>query len=162
MCPLDIKLIFVRGWGSGACSGLVTGWPGIAVPPGSAHFPTKTKRSSPSSTKSNPLLSQKWKIWQVICCGNKAFIKTQLWRPVWLFVQSKITKVASYKQTLIWLQKIYWQWWLLRWKTFSIVTFSLSAVWRRPWYRAGESWVQAVLWITTLKMMFFAFILNQY
>ena len=50
---------------------------------------------------------KKCKIWQVICCGNKAFIKTQLWRPVWLFVHLKITKVASYQQTLIWLQKIY-------------------------------------------------------
>ena len=49
---------------------------------------------------------KKCKIWQVICCGNKAFIKTQLWRPVWFFVQSKITKVVSYKQTLTWLQKI--------------------------------------------------------
>ena len=29
-------------------------------------------------------------------------------------------------------------------------------------YRAWESWVQAVLWITTGKMMFFAFIPNQY
>jgi hypothetical protein len=35
----DIKLIFARGWFSGACSGSVTSWPSIAVPPGSAHFP---------------------------------------------------------------------------------------------------------------------------
>lgn len=56
---------------------------------------------------------------------------------------------------LNWIQKIDWQQWLVRWKTFSILTFSLSAVWRRPWYRAGESWVQAVLWITTGKMSFF-------
>ena len=54
----------------------------------------------------------------------------------------------------MWIQKIYWQQWLVRWKTFSILTFSLSAVWRRPWYIAGESWVQAVLWVTTGKMSF--------
>ena len=37
--PFNIKQIFARGWGSGACSGLVTSRPGIAVPPVSAHFP---------------------------------------------------------------------------------------------------------------------------
>ena len=39
MCLLDIKLIFVRGWSLGACSGSVEGLPGIAVPPGKAHCP---------------------------------------------------------------------------------------------------------------------------
>ena len=46
--PSILNWLNWRGWGSGAWSGPVTGWPGIAVPPGSAHFPTKTKRSSPS------------------------------------------------------------------------------------------------------------------
>ena len=32
--PNNVELIFVRGHWSGACSGLVTGWPGIAVLPG--------------------------------------------------------------------------------------------------------------------------------
>ena len=39
-----IKLIFVRGWCPGACSGTVACWPGIAVPPGSAHYPTNLQQ----------------------------------------------------------------------------------------------------------------------
>ena len=31
---------------SGACSALATGWPGIAVPPGSAHSPQGEKQSN--------------------------------------------------------------------------------------------------------------------
>ena len=82
----------------------------------------------------------KGKIWPVICCSNNTFINT-IWGPGWLFVQSEMTKMTSLAQILMWIQKIYLQQWLLRWKTFSILTFYLSAVWRRPWYRGGESWV---------------------
>ncbi|KAH3718112.1 hypothetical protein DPMN_060911 [Dreissena polymorpha] len=38
---------------SGACSALVTGWPGIAVPPGSAHL-TKTNNKPLNVTGSAP------------------------------------------------------------------------------------------------------------
>ena len=34
------RQFFLRRWGWGACSDLITGWLGIAVPPGSALFPT--------------------------------------------------------------------------------------------------------------------------
>ena len=40
--PPSILNLFLSGDRvPGACSGSVTGWPGIAVPPGSAHYPTK-------------------------------------------------------------------------------------------------------------------------
>ena len=43
--PPSILNLFLSGDRvPGACSGSVTGWPGIAVPPGSAHFPTKLQR----------------------------------------------------------------------------------------------------------------------
>jgi len=32
-----------KGEMSGACSALTTGWPGLAVPPGSAQFPLGDK-----------------------------------------------------------------------------------------------------------------------
>ena len=51
ICSYQLNIWYVPHWGtsilnwfldtdevSGACSAFVTGWPGIAVPPGSAHF----------------------------------------------------------------------------------------------------------------------------
>lgn len=39
--------LFLRGDGIGACSDTVAGWPGIAVPPGSAHHKLNTKTEAP-------------------------------------------------------------------------------------------------------------------
>ena len=42
--PSSILIWFLTGdTGSGACSNPITGRPGIAVPPGTAHFPTNTE-----------------------------------------------------------------------------------------------------------------------
>jgi len=52
ICSYQLNIWYVPHWGTsilnwflelgekaGACSALATGWPGIAVPPGTAHFP---------------------------------------------------------------------------------------------------------------------------
>ena len=66
ICSYQLNIWYVPHWGtsilnwflvlgemSGACSALATGWPGIAVPPGSAHFPLGKK-----TTKQEELLSE--------------------------------------------------------------------------------------------------------
>ena len=59
--PPSILNLFLSGDRvPGACSGSVAGWPGIAVPPGSAHFPTKLQIVMSSSQSKAPLL--------VMCC----------------------------------------------------------------------------------------------
>lgn len=66
ICSYQLNIWYVPHWGtsilnwfldtdemSGACSALVTGWPGIAVPPGSAHL-TKTNNKPPNVSGSGP------------------------------------------------------------------------------------------------------------
>lgn len=43
-----LNWFLVRGEMSGACSALATGWPGIAVPPGTAHFISKIIAVTPT------------------------------------------------------------------------------------------------------------------
>ena len=53
-----LNWFLVRGEMSGACSALATGWPGIAVPPGSAHSPRGEKsNNSRISSLTFPYLS---------------------------------------------------------------------------------------------------------
>ena len=66
ICSYQLNIWYVPHWGtsilnwfldtdemSGACSALVTGWPGIAVPPGSAHL-TKTNNKPLTVSGSGP------------------------------------------------------------------------------------------------------------
>ncbi|KAH3808491.1 hypothetical protein DPMN_136847 [Dreissena polymorpha] len=61
---------------SGACSALVTGWPGIAVPPGSAHL-TKTSNKPLNVSGSAPMPSVHSKPTSVESDRNSGLLRTR-------------------------------------------------------------------------------------
>ena len=64
----SILIWFFQGeWLSEACFGSFTSWPGIAVPPGSAHFPI-IQPIKAIQTKGKQTAEARGRSWTIVCC----------------------------------------------------------------------------------------------
>ena len=89
ICSYQLNIWYVPHWGtsilnwfldigemSGACSALATGWPGIAVLPGSAHSPPGEKNQTKKKLPYQTHFSENFAFWNVQCYQTNTRIIT--------------------------------------------------------------------------------------